>query len=216
MSQRGVDADDAAVIEDSRQDPERFGAIFDRHAPHIHRYLARRLGPEVADDLVGETFLAAFRQRHRYDPDQRSARPWLYGIATNLIGQHRRDEVRRWRASRRLDAVLGAGLGAGSGAGPGAGPGAGLGARFAEPGHADRVAETVTAQAARSTLSAALAAIPAGERDVLLLIAWEELTYGEVGMALRIPVGTVRSRLNRARRRLREALGRAGLSAREE
>ena len=82
-------ADDAAVIESARREPERFAVLFDRHAPHIYRYLARRAGRQVADDLVAETFLAAFAKRDRYDLGHVDARPWLYGIATNLVGQHR-------------------------------------------------------------------------------------------------------------------------------
>jgi len=175
-------ADDAAVIESSWREPERFAVLFDRHAPHIHRYLARRAGREVAGDLVAETFLAAFAKRDRYDLSRADARPWLYGIATNLVGQHRRDEARQYRISQ---------------------------AAVAEPdvrGHAERVAADVTAQAMRPLLDAVLAALPAGDRDVLLLIAWEQLTYQEVSQALAIPVGTVRSRLNRARTKVRQAL----------
>ena len=74
------------------------------------------------------------------------------------------------------------------------------------PGHAERVAADVTAQAMRPLLDAALAALPAGDRDVLLLIAWEQLTYKEVSRALAIPVGTVQSRLHRARTKVRESL----------
>jgi RNA polymerase sigma-70 factor (ECF subfamily) len=92
---------DADVIGRSLRAPECFGALFDRHAPAIYRYIARRLGPDAADDLVAETFLAAFRQRARYDQAQASALPWLYGIATRLIGRHRRDEVRFFRAIAR-------------------------------------------------------------------------------------------------------------------
>jgi RNA polymerase sigma factor (sigma-70 family) len=174
--------DDAAVIESSRREPERFAVLFDRHAPHIHRYLARRAGRQVADDLVAETFLAAFAKRDRYDLSHADARPWLYGIATNLVGQHRRDQARQYRISHAATA----------------GP--------EVPGHAERVAADVTAQAMRPLLDAALAALPAGDRDVLLLIAWEQLTYPEVSRALAIPVGTVRSRLNRARRKVRQVL----------
>ena len=90
-------ADDAAVIESSWREPERFAVLFDRHAPHIYRYLARCAGPQVADDLVAETFLAAFAKRDRYDLGHADARPWLYGIATNLVGQHHRDEARQYR-----------------------------------------------------------------------------------------------------------------------
>ena len=183
MRRRGSGAaDDAAVIESSWREPERFADLFDRHAPHIYRYLARRAGRQVADDLVAETFLAAFAKRERYDLRYADARPWLYGIATNLVGQHRRDEARQYRISQ---------------------------AAVAEPevpGPADQVAADVTAQAMRPLLEWALAALPAGDRDVLLLIAWEQLTYKEVAQSLAIPVGTVRSRLNRARTKVRQIL----------
>ena len=181
---RSAAADDAAVIESSRREPERFAVLFDRHAPHIHRYLARRAGRQVADDLVAETFLAAFAKRDRYDLGHPDARPWLYGIATNLLGQHRRDEARQYRIRQAAAAEP------------------------EVPGHAERVAAEVTAQAMRTLLAAALAALPAGDRDVLLLIAWEQLTYQEVSRALAIPVGTVRSRLHRARTKVRQAPGR--------
>jgi RNA polymerase sigma-70 factor (ECF subfamily) len=179
---RGSADDDAAVIESSWLEPERFAVLFDRHAPHIHRYLARRAGRQVADDLVAETFLTAFAKRDRYDLGYSDARPWLYGIATNLVGQQRRDEARQYRI--RQGAV----------------------AESEAPDHADRVAAGVTAQAMRALLDAALTALPAGDRDVLLLIAWEQLTYQEVSRALAIPAGTVRSRLHRARTKVRQAL----------
>ena len=169
---------DAAIIERSWHEPHCFAEVFDRHAPHIHRYVVRRLGREAADDVVAETFLAAFRRRARYDVGRADARPWLYGIATNLIGQHRRDEARRFR--EQPPAVV------------------------AVPCPADQVAASV---AVRAALTAALAGLAAPERDVLLLVAWEDLSYAEVAAALGVPVGTVRSRLNRARRKLRMALG---------
>jgi RNA polymerase sigma-70 factor, ECF subfamily len=174
--------DDAVVIRRSLRAPEHFGALFNRYAPTIHRYLARRLGPASADDLVAETFLAAFRRRHSYDLARGDARPWLYGIATHVIGQHRRDEARKVRLLWAIPADRD------------------------EAGHADRVAAHVTAQAMRSTSTDALATLAPDERDVLLLIAWEDLSYDEVATALAIPIGTVRSRLSRARRRIREAL----------
>jgi RNA polymerase sigma factor (sigma-70 family) len=176
------DEDDATIIEQSLHRPQRFAAIFDRHAAHIQRYLARRLGRQLADDLVAETFLVAFGKRARYDLGRPDARPWLYGIATNLVRQQQRAEVRDYR----LRAAI-----------------------APEPdldGHADRVAAQVSAAAMHRQLAAALAGLSAGDRDVLLLIAWEGLTYDEVTEALGIPVGTVRSRLNRARRKARAAL----------
>jgi DNA-directed RNA polymerase specialized sigma24 family protein len=89
-AEAGADADDAAVIQLSRQAPEHFTMLFRRHAPRIQRYVVRRLGQDAADDIVAETFLLAFRQRDSYDQTRADARPWLYGIATNLIGRHRR------------------------------------------------------------------------------------------------------------------------------
>jgi RNA polymerase sigma factor (sigma-70 family) len=182
-------AADAAVIEASRTEPELFATLFDRHAPVIHRYIARRAGRQIAEDLTAETFLVAFSKRQRYDPAFPDARPWLYGVATNVIGQYQRAEARQLRI--KLAAVPEAD----------------------DPGHGDRVAGDVTAGAVRGVLAAALADLPAADRDVLLLIAWEQLSYGEVARALDIPIGTVRSRLNRARIRLRSALASTELSA---
>lgn len=178
--------DDASIIELSWHEPERFALLFDRHAARIHRYAARRVGREVADDLVAETFLAAFAKRRGYVTAYRDAVPWLYGIATNLVGQHRREEVRQFRIRQAAWPDL------------------------AEPGHADRVTADVTARSVRRELAAALAELADGDRDVLVLIAWEQLTYTEIARALAIPVGTVRSRLNRARARLRVTLAAAG------
>ena len=176
-------ADDAAVIEQSWHEPEAFAELYDRHAAPIHRYVSRRLGDEAADDIVAETFLAAFRRRHRYDLSRSDARPWLYGIAANVIGKHRRAEVRMLRAFART------------------------GIDPAAQGHAEWVDDRVSAATAQRELAAALAGLTPGDRDVLLLIAWADLSYAEVAVALEIPVGTVRSRLNRARKQAREALG---------
>src|SRR5579875_2926982 len=87
--------DDATMITRSLRDPRCFATLFDRHAPHIHRYLVRRIGPDAAEDALAEAFLVAFEKRARYDTSYRDARPWLYGIAANVAGQHRREEARR-------------------------------------------------------------------------------------------------------------------------
>jgi RNA polymerase sigma factor (sigma-70 family) len=174
---------DASVIERSWHEPERFGAIFDAYFAEIHRYVARRLGVQAADDIAAETFHAAFRQRRSYDLSRDSARPWLYGIATNLIGRHRRDEMRKLRALERLPAD-----------------------RVADDDE-ERIAARVSALGAREGLAKAIAALPAGQRDVLLLIVLAELTQEQVAKALDVRPGTVSSRLDRARRKLRKALG---------
>lgn len=178
----GAPADDARLVALSLQQPERFGDLYDRYFAEIYRYVASRLGPDIADDLAAETFLAAFRSRRRYDVAQGSARSWLYGIATNMIGRHRRAEARRYRALART---------------PPGGP---------EYGEEDRIAEQVSARQLRPALMQALAGLPAGDRDVLLLISVGGLSYDEVATALAIAPGTVGSRLNRARRKVRAAL----------
>lgn len=175
--------DDAEIIWRSRRDPGAFAAVFDRHAAALHRYVTRRLGESLADDIVAETFLAAFKRRARYDPGHADARPWLYGIAANLIGRHRRTEVRAYLALARsgVDEVA--------------------------ESYADRVESRVSASAAHRDLAAALAELSAADREVLLMIAWAQLSYEETAQALGIPIGTVRSRLHRARKLTRAALG---------
>jgi len=191
-----VSQTDAVVIEQSWHEPEIFAQLYDRHAGPIHRYVSRRLGDTMADDLVADTFLTAFRVRRRYDLGRPDARPWLYGIAANMIGKHRRAEVRRLKALARTAAD----------ATTPADPGAGWGTRNAASA-ADAIVSRLDAAAVRGDLLRALAGLSAGDRDVLLLIAWAGLTYEETASALEIPSGTVRSRLNRARRKVREALG---------
>lgn len=179
---------DTSVIERSWAEPDAFAALFERYADDIHRYVARRLGADVADDLMAETFVIAFQRRRRYDPSQPHARPWLYGIATNLVGRHRRTEARRLRALSRVTS---------------------LAADEGDDGEplADRIADKVSAESARAALAGALARLPARHRDVFLVITWGDLDYKEAAQALGIPVGTVRSRLHRARAKLRQALG---------
>jgi RNA polymerase sigma-70 factor (ECF subfamily) len=177
--------DDAAVIARSMRDPDRFAAIYERYFVEIYRYIAGRLGRDVADDLAAETFLIAFRKRDRVDPAQGGVRPWLYGIATILVGQHRRTETRRYRALARAGARLPA----------------------AAESHDDRVADVLAAERLGPDLATALAGLGQGDRDVVLLVAIADLSHQEIGLALDIPYGTVGSRLSRARGQLRAALG---------
>jgi RNA polymerase sigma-70 factor (ECF subfamily) len=154
-----------------------FGEIFDRHFSSVHRYLGRRAGPERADDLASQTFTVAFQRRATFRAREVDARPWLLGIATNLL---RND----WRSEQRLLETL---------------------ARIgAEPG---AITSTSTAVPELDCeLAAALATLGRDQRDVLFLHAWAELSNQEIATALSIPVGTVRSRLSRARSYLRSQL----------
>ena len=172
---------DAEVIGRSLGEPEAFGLIYDRHAPTVLRFLGRRAGAEVAEGLLGELFRIAFERRKNFDPSRASALPWLYGIGANLLLKHRRSEARRLRATARMAAGRAA---------------------------ADRRANTAAldARVLFPRVADAIEALPEGEREALLLFAWEELSYQSMAEALELPIGTVRSRLNRARARLRELL----------
>jgi RNA polymerase sigma factor (sigma-70 family) len=176
------EAPDAEVIAASRRDPNAFALLYDRYAAQLYQYANRRVGRDVAQDVVAETFLAAFKAREGYDTSRHDARPWLFAIMTQQLALHYRTEKSRYRTLSR------------AGHHPG------------EEEFADRVDGYISAQATRAPLATALAGLAARDRDVLLLIAWGELTYDEVAQALDIPVGTVRSRLNRARRKLQAAL----------
>jgi DNA-directed RNA polymerase specialized sigma24 family protein len=132
----GPPATDAAVIEQSWAEPERFEAIFRRYFGRIHQYLAARVGGKIADDLAADVFTIAFAQRQRYDLARDCARP--YGIATNLVGTYRRQEQRRYRALARAHA------------------------QAAAPSDEDLVAERVSAAAAGPTLATALPREPRG------------------------------------------------------
>ena len=180
---------DADLLSASLEAPELFGDLYDRYAGVIHRFVARRLGWSVADDLTADVFLVAFRSRQRFDNRGGTARPWLYGIANNLVRKHRREEVRALLA---------------------------LGRTGADPltrQWAGEATDAVEGRSLEAPLASALAALAARDRDVLLLIAWADLAYEEVAQALRIPVGTVRSRLNRARSQVRRSLAADAQSA---
>lgn len=170
---------DNEIIARSLTDPSQFGELFNRHAVRIHRYAARRAGDTAAEDILSTTFLRAFEKRSRFNMSFESALPWLLGIATNLLKQHRVAELRTLRMTE------------------------GLLVTTTIPDHSDASNRVVDAQSQVSRLANEIAALRKGDRDVLLLFAWEDLTYEEIGVALSIPTGTVRSRLNRARRILR-------------
>jgi RNA polymerase sigma factor (sigma-70 family) len=172
---------DSDAISASTATPADFAAIFDRHYDAVHAYLQRRIGRDLADELAAETFLIAFDGRARYDVSRPDARPWLFGIATNLLHRHQRHELRQLRAYARsaADPILDA---------------------------FDGVDARIDASSVRRELVDALIQVPAEELDALLLFAWADFSYAEIGQALEIPIGTVRSRLSRARVRLRTAL----------
>jgi RNA polymerase sigma-70 factor (ECF subfamily) len=174
-------ADTVASLDVRSGDPAIvFASLFDAHASGLHRYLSRRVGA-VADDLVAETFMAGMANREGYDPSKADPRAWLYGIATNLLRRHFRQELRGLVATAKAAAAVSI-----NGSDPG-----------------DEVSDQVDARARIGRLASGIAALNQDDRDVLLLTAWAGLDSIEVAQALGIPVGTVRSRLHRVRRQLR-------------
>lgn len=188
---RGVqlEAEDSRLIAESLVDPAAFGGVFDRHASVLLQYLVRRVGPSDAEGLLGELFRVAFESRTRFDRSRPDARPWLYGIAANLVMKHHRTRSRHDRALERLVVIDSA--------------------RSTVEFDELVVDDDANAQLL-STVCRAIDVLPEADREVVLLYAWQGLSYAEIAEALQIPVGTVRSRLNRVRSRLRELTDRPG------
>jgi len=168
--------------------PEDFEAVFREHFAAVYRFIARRVGTVLAEDLAAEAFATAYRRRDSYLPSRGTVRSWLFGIATNLVRGHWRDEQQLLELDARV---------AHDSLGPL--PGA---AQFA-----DAADERVIAAALAPRILGALAALNTDQRDVLLLYAWADLSHEEIAAALGIANGTARSRLSRARAALRAQLG---------
>lgn len=182
---------DAEIFQRSIRDPDAFREIFERHASAVHAYARKRIGMTAGEEILSQTFLTAFEKRTRFDTSYESARPWLLGIATNIIRHHLREEREHLSA---------------------------LGKMFREQPEepVDDVAR-LDAQRMKPRLIAALLALSDDDRETFLLLALGQLTYEEVASALRIPIGTVRSRIHRARMHLRERVpGRTAIPDEEE
>ena len=157
----------------SLSEPQAFELIFERHFAEVHRYLHRRAGPDVADDLAAETFALAFERRASCRASD-SVLPWLYGIATNLLRRCWRGERDQLRAYGRsgIDCAV---------------------------DQIEQVAGRVDSASIHACLAEALEAMPRRQRDALLLYALADLSYREIALALDIPLGTVRTLVHRAR-----------------
>lgn len=174
---------DSEIIQRSLQQPAAFAELFDRHARAINAFATYRVGRNSAEDVLSETFLVAFRRRADFDTTAESASPWLFGIASRLIRRHRAEEAKQWRSftesiSRQEHSSLG--------------------------GLEDAMSR-VDAEREVEALRGRIAALAPKDRETLLLYAWEGLSYEEIAVALGVPVGTVRSRLSRVRKRLDSA-----------
>jgi RNA polymerase sigma-70 factor (ECF subfamily) len=170
---------DSEIIRRSLGRPEAFAELFDRHARAVNAFAAYRVGSDDAEDVLSETFLVAFRRRADFDLSRESAAPWLLGIASRLIRRHRAVEARQWRSFA-----------------------AAVGENVASLGGLDDAMRRVDAEREVRALRERIAGLPAKDRETLLLYAWQGLSYEDIAEALGVPVGTVRSRLNRVRKRL--------------
>ena len=167
-------------------DADAFGLLFERYASLIYNYCFRRIGSRAtAQDMLSLVFLEAWRRRNKGLP-QDKVLPWLYGIATNVVRHQRRSE-------RRFAAALGR-----------------LPRPEAEPDFAGATVEHLDYEWQAQQALGVLRTLPKGEQDVFVLCVGMELSYEDAAAALGVPVGTVRSRLSRARARLRELDLRSG------
>ncbi len=162
-------------------DEQSFGLLYRRHAHTLYNFCFRRTADwAFAEDLTSIVFLEAWRQRGRVQVDARGLLPWLYGVATNLLRRRVRQRLRRDAAFARV-----------------------LPTEKADDFSEDVAARLDDEQRMREILGL-MERLPLVDQEVLVLFAWQGLTYEETAVALGIPVGTVRSRLSRARYRLRE------------
>lgn len=157
--------------------------LYESTAERLHRYVARRVGGDTAQDVVSEAFLVLWDQRAGQVYEADAVRAWLFGVATNLLRGHVRAEERKLRAWSRTYT-----------------------ARVDEADIGDRVSAAVDADVLSGPLTGWLADLRVEEREVLLLHAWAEFSSNEIAVALDVPVATVRTRLHRARARLRTRL----------
>lgn len=171
---------DSEIIRRSLEQPEVFAELFDRHARNVIAFATYRVGRQIAEDVLSETFLTAFRRRGDFDLAVDSAAPWLIGIATRLIRRHRAVEARQWASFAATIARE----------------------EHSSSGGLEEASSRLDAERDVAALRWRIAALAPKDRETLLLYAWQGMSYDEVASALGVPVGTIRSRLNRVRRRL--------------
>ena len=184
---------DAELIVDSLTRPAAFEAIFERHFDFVHRYCVRRIGRQLGEDAAGEVLCRAFEYRDRYDTSRPDALPWLLGIAGNVVAGNLRSSGRQAAAYERSASELNLG----------------------RLGDDDRACSDADVIQELRLVAKALLSMPAIEVETLLLYVWEHQSYADIAIALDIPVGTVRSRLNRLRQRLEDELDREGFAGAE-
>lgn len=179
---------DAWLIRESFSDSTYFEVLFERHYEAVHRFIGRQVGPDRTDDLAQDTFVEAWDHRDRYDQDRPNARPWLFGIAHNLVLAEYR------RAGRQTVAYA-------------------LVAASTEitVDVSSDVDDRLAAMSIRTLVRDAIFALPDTERASLILVAVGALSYADAAKELGVPVGTVKTRTMRAKRRIRQTLDALGV-----
>lgn len=167
-------------------DNDAFGTLFERHGRLVYNFCFRRTADWAqAEELTSVVFLEAWRRHTDVRLAGSSAAPWLLGVATNVLRNARRAQRRHRAALERLP-------------------------REHEPDFSPDIDERLDDERQMATILRVVGTLPRADQEVLALCAWEGLTYEEAALALGTPVGTVRSRLSRARARLRELTGGSG------
>lgn len=183
----GVDDIGDSIVAGAALSRDDVAHMFDRYHADVWRYLCRLGGREVADELAGEVFARAWAVRARYDPQRGVARAWLFGIATNLVRQHFRSERRARAAFERVRSLP-----------------------TSSTSEFDQIDDRDELEQLRQRTLAAIADCNADDRALIVMAAWEGLSYSEIAAALGVPIGTVRSRLARLRASLRSTVDPGG------
>jgi len=168
-------------------DPNVMNKMYRDHSGDLFAYLARRVGRQRAEDLLADTFRSAIESYATFESGPGNERGWLFGIATNLVRRHWRDEQQRLRTLKRSDLASRMG---------------------ADPlvGVDDGTANRVDAETHAALLLAAVSELDPEDRDLLILSGWEHMNSRQIGDVLHIEPGTVRTRLHRIRQQLRSTL----------
>jgi RNA polymerase sigma factor (sigma-70 family) len=163
-------------------DHSAFGDLFVRHANRIHNYCFRRTGSwTLAEDATSQTFMEAWRKRSSIAVTD-SLLPWLFVAANNVCRNSERAGRRAANLLAKTPLIEHVG------------------------DHADEVAARIDSERQMQRVLSALRTLKRADQDVVAMCDWEGLSYDEAAAALGIPIGTVRSRLSRARARLKVLL----------
>jgi RNA polymerase sigma factor (sigma-70 family) len=174
---------DFQVISDSFDDSRAFAMIFDRHFKSVYRFVVARCGVNAAEDVTSEIFITAFEKRSSFKRVP-SARPWLLGIANNVVARHLDKHYASIDVLRQY-----------------------LSGESGElPDPLASIEQRESDSELKQEVASAIGRLNHGDRDALLLFCWEGLSYEEVAATLKIPIGTVRSRISRARRQVGDSI----------